>query len=268
MSEYYQGQPYPTPGVCRETGDIIDKAMCTECESYRERKCDGVVTDTSNGTVTIETGDQVDLSDIRPSGPALSDRRATNKDLCHVLNKVAALFNLPDAILAGGAVRDHLLDKTIRDFDIYTTKKPKTLTWLEQKLTGISEMGDVATEHAYDFNGGPDFLITRFRMRGYPIEIITVPHARPSNHVKTFDIGICRVWMDQDGRVHSLPGFTEDQKSRTIRVYVDAVNTKTGRKRLVDHVSRVSKKYSTWDIQFRFQRRTPEMIKLLSEIVS
>jgi hypothetical protein len=106
-----------------------------------------------------------------------------------------------DAIVAGGAVRDMLLGKPIKDIDVFYTGD------LDQKKVyqHFKKLGDLLTEEELDdLYGDSDWQVTQQALRyedvEYPVQLIRV-NGTLDDHIATFGVGISKVMVDANGLV-------------------------------------------------------------------
>lgn len=162
--------------------------------------------------------------------------------------------------IAGGFVRDLLLDKEIRDIDFYLTKKPMTFfdsclkTWLEKnphfELTGDSE---------YVYPGSKILNVYR-STKGVPRELIILDNITPQDYVNNyFDVGICQALVKSSGDVFTSEVFDSDRKFHEITSRGDRlVKTK--------HIDKLMEKFPYYKVQSHiFSDPTRWFLKELKE---
>lgn len=125
-----------------------------------------------------------------------------------ILDAVRQLTGL-DAVIAGGAVRDHQLAVSPKDIDVFVQSAPnghgmlpEPFRYLEPNDARASEYeGKQWVKYVYDYD-----------LRGHAVQLIEVNiPAGPTfgeQLVSSFDIGLTRCWYD--GQIHEMPEFVAD----------------------------------------------------------
>ncbi len=123
------------------------------------------------------------------------------------------------AILAGGAVRDHLLDRTIRDYDFF----------IEDRVGLYSELRQLGFDHLREDGGrrSYDDPNIRYVLKNGNFDVVVVS-TDPRDHVTNrFTVNICKVYatFDSTGDVTAIyesDYFTLGVQSRRITVDMNA----------------------------------------------
>jgi len=126
--------------------------------------------------------------------------------------------------IAGGAVRDHVLHRPIKDFDIFVlARNPDHEAahlsaiaddvnewgneWGEQRSSSVPE-----TMRRFQFKPGNGFLNWSIKR---PLDVILPEVMHISSVLEQFDIGICKIaW--QPGALYVHPHFVEDAANRVV----------------------------------------------------
>jgi hypothetical protein len=117
------------------------------------------------------------------------------------------------AVIAGGWARDQLLDRDIRDIDIWMTKRISKAKLLELFPNG--------TKFRMFSKGLADRLVcvSKLTIKGAEVDFIVVNKdyiPEGGEIVHTFDFGLCQSWSVGDGLIHGTPQFWEDMGNCTI----------------------------------------------------
>lgn len=113
-------------------------------------------------------------------------------------------------MVAGGAVRDVLLDKPIKDIDIFYTGELDVLKVYDYFNQIPTRFGDDLNMF-YD-NEDNDWIVTYNRMRSkltkHPLQFIQCKDF--TAHLKTFGVGLSQVALLADGTLWITPEFMKD----------------------------------------------------------
>jgi len=135
---------------------------------------------------------------------------------------------IPDAIIAGGAIRDLCHEKTVKDIDIYvpydalckgsTYGPADSEFWEKIFILDFNEdyIENVNGEDSYE---GKNHISTVFEIKAdgvlYNIIMVDKP---PINYVmEYFDIGLCKAYFDGK-RFHLSADFMHDSKNGTLTI--------------------------------------------------
>jgi hypothetical protein len=137
------------------------------------------------------------------------------------LETLSGLLSLVEAtgfnpsIVAGGAVRDTLLDRPVKDIDVFERRAQSLATALGGKLEVRSEW--VQYPNAYSI---ADITGTAF---GVPIQIIGLFEKDPIADVEHYDAGICQCWVTANSSEAKMTdSCRHDIANKTITYFGDA----------------------------------------------
>jgi len=106
------------------------------------------------------------------------------------------LGDLGDVCIAGGAVRDTLMDATPKDYDLFVlhdsgTKFETIKTEIRNRISDLSEIAPVVEWHKSE-----PFLVATVDYQGVEVQILANP--APSMHalIETFDWNVCLFGFD------------------------------------------------------------------------
>jgi hypothetical protein len=209
---------------------------------------------------TVEqTQSKLDLKDLAkkcspvqipyPSAP-ISSKSSTqlNVDsqffdtLDNLLDIAVSVFG-NNVMIAGGAVRDALLNKPVKDIDIFIQSKSVDQDLLEkfQKLTNSSYTKEANT---YGYSNTISVVDVVDGTCGKPVQLVFV--ASLQKHFDSFSINLSKVKYTKDGLVMST-GFINDVKHKKITftpTNLAAVDIQYQQQ----YLDRVAKKYNDWTI--------------------
>lgn len=122
------------------------------------------------------------------------------------------LASLPaGAIVAGGAVRDHLLGVEPKDIDVFLPVD----AWPSNGFSGFQTLG---ADKDAEYEAMPTIaVVVRGERLGYQVDVVGIYAERttPADIVGTFDFGIARSWFDGE-RIHDTPEAAQDRAARTV----------------------------------------------------
>lgn len=132
--------------------------------------------------------------------------------------------------LAGGAVRDTLLGREVKDYDFFIPKfEAKNLPW-EKRGKAIPVGKD------YD----PDFYVKEQEVDGHIVQHIIVNN--PTYRVRNFDIDLCEVWINfSNMEVGCTSGFKRSIEEKAFRYYKTLSRNE-------NHLERVKEKYPEYKV--------------------
>ena len=148
--------------------------------------------------------------------------KANNPLLWGSLLRQLVPYNMPSATVAGGAVRDYVFNKDVKDIDIFVR---------EEEFMNSGVLGQWGADPPRIFTnagypGGPvrlhpneagyDERFTVYNVASVreifpPIQFILV-NGRVHDHIQTFDIEICKMWF-RNNEVHMTEGALRGFKS-------------------------------------------------------
>jgi hypothetical protein len=173
----------------------------------------------------------------------------------HLVQKVH-----PEAIIAGGFLRDITLGHMPKDLDIFITELPHEdfdieslresfpnvvwedfsnhMEYFSNEVKAVAKLGNIDT----DPNAIDMMAYSKEEPRYLPIQLIVLQSdITPIERVSLFDIGLCQVWSD--GKVtERLPVFQEDFFNKKITI-LDAEDY-TEFSRSINRAIRFAEKYS------------------------
>ena len=159
-----------------------------------------------------------------------------------IFDKVRILY--PDAVIAGGCMRDFLLKKKIKDIDIYTRCFSNEFCYTRLADLGFVLLSQEGCNKSYS---NRDTMVKKYKYKDIPVDIIHISsHAYMTTAeyiVEGFDYGICKVFFDGE-KVHKLPEFIEDEKNKTITLLSDSKAEQT---RVIEHYKRIKAKYPDYE---------------------
>lgn len=127
-----------------------------------------------------------------------------------------------EAYIAGGAVRDWLLDAPIKDVDVWVlSKHGKVCDWLAAHGGNIYPSSSEGAKAVYETDPGARsydiVVVCEGSLVGVQFNLIFVSGADSIEHVVSeFDFGICRAWMSELGNAKYTPEFSADRHARTL----------------------------------------------------
>lgn len=163
------------------------------------------------------------------------------------------LTMLNNSMIVGGAVRDLVMDRPIKDIDfVYNSQaikftSPATYKADEEILFDGLEKASLnvdleagglypapAESHPFVVWNNPDRSFQLMQVSCKPRRFV----------VDTFDFGLCMIGMDYKGDIYCAKEFIEDMNNKTLTLYVRSTITKEqiGHS-LKDHYPRILKKY-------------------------
>ena len=160
-------------------------------------------------------------------------------------------IDMGNTYLAGGAVRDLICNKYIRDLDIYVPnpqmhKWPKVTKHLKdwglrqaiKDTDNASEAGDSPINAVYIDDESTINLI--FMANGM----------LPSAHVGLqFDIGLCKAMMDSEGKIMVNSEFLQDYEAKTLTwTHTPYMTPYSISKSLRVHLPKIRKKYDDYNL--------------------
>lgn len=123
----------------------------------------------------------------------------------------------PEAIVAGGFLRDTLLDLEPKDIDIFIAKHEASKERLVEAV-GRAMGGDAKMEFNCSYNNMEVDRIISVSVPGvtFPIQVIELDGRKgPIDRVKEHDFGLCQVWLGAAYGMDCTPAFTHDKAHKT-----------------------------------------------------
>lgn len=139
----------------------------------------------------------------------------TVRDYAEILNAVRRIA--PEAHIAGGAVRDTILGKSIRDVDVFLHEWHRTQ--VAAMLRSEFEYVKVGEWEQYELFSDPMIAgVARFEKASEKIPVCLIALKRPldaQENMRRFDFGICMGAWDGSGEFITRPEFEEDRENQT-----------------------------------------------------
>lgn len=158
-------------------------------------------------------------------------------------------------ILAGGAVRDVILDKPIGDIDIFFFS---ALEFQTAKRHFNGARGIVQTKVSNDESYGErDWESHKYSDVSTGVEYNIIYNPKVGNTAQlldTFDVGLCKIYFDIDKGVYKHPHFIEDMvnKTLTFRPNTGAKATEAGIS-VVWHIPKLIKKFPDYEVKIKYE---------------
>lgn len=177
----------------------------------------------------------------------------------------------PTAIVAGGAIRDTLLGKPVKDVDIFMSARNAhrivsvLKEWyavgddsyarnLVNPPTGFGQLASAAAGGATGYENNHILQVFERHDLELPANLIVLDVDPVMYVTDGFDFGICKAWYDGNC-VHTHKDFGNDVNSRTITMTLTAdqlkqlyPSVKKGLSQLKDHALRIQRKYPNFRI--------------------
>lgn len=117
-------------------------------------------------------------------------------------------------VIGGGAIRDSILNRPIKDVDVFLRAKDHNYS-LDSELTKRIRCSPQTLAYGRpDMHGAWDFLQ---HIEGYPVQLILADFEDLEDLAHTFDIGLSRVTYDGE-RIYVSPEFTQDAQDKAFRI--------------------------------------------------
>lgn len=113
-----------------------------------------------------------------------------------------------EAIIAGGAVRDYMLQGPHRDIDVFLLYQ----NFIDLPGEFKYDAPDIPREDEYPKDAAP-FAVLNYTYKGNKIQLIYTEKS-PREHIDTFDIGLCQMWYD--GEIHMTKIAEQDWRDHTL----------------------------------------------------
>ena len=166
------------------------------------------------------------------------------KEWCEALRDVHTFA--PEAIIAGGALRDLNTGVKVKDIDIflqYTDKLYEELCNMfgEENISALNEFSEEQYETLNCMMGGVWEIKTKYTST--PVQIISImDFGGPKKQMKRFDIGLCKLCHDGVQYKTDPEEFFTDLEEKTFTIYCQDMDVKWVNRSL-KHAHRLGKKY-------------------------
>lgn len=156
--------------------------------------------------------------------------------LDRILEVVRWTFPTSNPVIGGGALRDHLLNRPIKDVDVFLRAKDHDN--LDSELTKRIRPPLLAQMYGRaDMHGAWDFLQT---LEGFQVQLILADFETKKDLAHTFDLGLSRVTYDEGG-LYVSPEFDADAIDKVFRIHRADNNYEL--QRTLRRIERLSEKY-------------------------
>lgn len=141
----------------------------------------------------------------------------SNIRLAEQVRNLLVHAGFPEAIVAGGFLRDSLLDIEPKDIDVFIGNKAAItkevlVSALAEALGGFARVEFDVTYSAMEVDRIIDVSSPAFP---FPIQVIEMkPGLAPVEHARKHDFGICQVWVGSHG-LDSTRAFVLDHSGKT-----------------------------------------------------
>ena len=124
-----------------------------------------------------------------------------------------------DGIVAGGAIRDTVLRRMVKDFDVYVENTPVNFDALRKRFPNLTLLD---ADHD-DYEGCASANLTVYEANelhdGKPVQIMLV-RRDPVEYVRNvFDFGLCKAFLCNTWGLVLEPEFIQDVRAKTITFY-------------------------------------------------
>lgn len=181
-----------------------------------------------------------------------------SKHIAKVMEDLAKVFGEDKVLLAGGAVRDHLNGREIKDYDIFILNHMHVK--LEASIINLLGSDYTIRKHVrYASKYKHPMVVTTFdinyKHKMEPLNLIFVKHGNTKGTIlNSFEIGLCVCWLDlHTGKFVTTPRYDRDLKDKQLTVKLP--KSSTPQQLAVtfnDHVQRVKAKYD-WPIRLEYR---------------
>ena len=168
------------------------------------------------------------------------------REWLQLLNLLALHF--PEVVLGGGAVRDHLCGRPVKDLDFWVNAHDfihdhdYLVANFKAKLKDTLDPDDVSLPSAAH---EIDSIMT-FEWKGWPVEVVILHKPvieQIHDIVSTFDIGLCQCGVNQSGEVYVSLDFVRDYHAKVLRAVLPNTPNSTWQR-----LQRIRKKYPDFTV--------------------
>jgi len=157
--------------------------------------------------------------------------------LTHLLSAIS-----PNTVLAGGAARDTILGKPIKDYDIFMPIHRENLQQVFAQvgcIVGRELSGHLITHHSAEYQYERPEMLAVLKIANLDVILYDDCAGRsPEQVVRTFDCGLSQAWFDKGGRVRTTNTF--DYCRDTRRNYFRELRE--------ERVKRLASKFPDWEM--------------------
>lgn len=151
--------------------------------------------------------------------------------------------HFPNVVLAGGALRDLIHGKTVKDLDFFTNPQSEND---DAYLVKNFDPWERVDEYIDEYSAAHEIQsIYTFEVQKIPCELVICTKPRivtPKDIVDTFDIGLCQAGMNARQEFYASPAFYDDHCRQRLTV----VNTSTPTSTL-NRLARIGSKYPEYE---------------------
>jgi hypothetical protein len=149
-------------------------------------------------------------------------------------------------VIAGGALRDHLNGKFIKDIDVFIrTDRPSSEVLADLQTVFM----EAEMEFDLSYADNPDVAAVidlRYSVSGIPIQVILLKRGDTREDIlQRIDLGICQVGYDEDG-LFCTKAFTDDFLHKTMTIV--RCDSAGEYRRSIRRFERLSEKYINWTL--------------------
>ena len=169
-----------------------------------------------------------------------------------VKDKLAREFKRFSFVIAGGAVRDSVLDKPISDIDMYTSLPIHTDRNFIKKLVSFFPTAKKIYRMSIDqYHRWHSVAIEM--SDGTEIQLIHMPTTPVIKTIMNFDIGLCMCYLSTAENKLILPEeFKRDRDNKTLTVYPDRLSSSQIVRSFEYHLPKLLKKYPDYQPRVKY----------------
>ena len=161
--------------------------------------------------------------------------------------------------IAGGSVRDFLLNTEIKDIDFYIfSTNLGEIEVIESKLTSSKyKKAEVPAYLANASVGG--YRTTVWKKEDVDVMVVMGPTLNIRDYInKTYDVGLCMCFADKDGDIYTNNYFKKDKEDKTITFHYRPILTKAQVSRAIaEHIPRIQAKYVDYSVKLSYEPFEP-----------
>ena len=147
-----------------------------------------------------------------------------------------------NSIIAGGYIRDNILEVEFGDIDVYIQESECEPG---RRFPLFLDKYEFRLDSSYEGT-----LFNSYKSKYSNVNII-VTKDLPSKHVKeSFDIGLCMVWQElSTGNVIRTEEFDYDRENKCLTIYMKNLVDNQIKHCLVKHIPKLLKKYTDYTVR-------------------